>query len=355
MAESLKGRIYTPGKPLSGDLLMTIISHLKQEGANEETGEIPRGVKTRVSDMLKIDLHCVTRAWSKWLTDKNAVLKGNLKPNCGRKKILETDDVRYIEFLKKESPSTSLQTIQEKLVTNSNKTVSIQTISRAIRNDLDFTYKRLTKPAAERFTFDNLRYTEVFMHYLHQQVASRIKFFDESGFNTRDSTPVYGHSERGLPAVEVHRYSKSSNLTLNLLIGMHGVMHCNVIEGATDIPQYLSFFGDAIGAYTEDGLNALSPGDIVVVDNAPVHRNQGGNALARFLDYYGIEYIFTPTYSPDLNPVERVFSKIKSVISRPEFSDLVHENLAYAIYCAVGYITSADCVGYYRLAGYMNT
>ena len=70
MAESLKGRTYTPGKPLSGDLLMTIISHLKQEGANEETGEIPRGVKTRVSDMLKIDLHCVTRAWSKWLTDK---------------------------------------------------------------------------------------------------------------------------------------------------------------------------------------------------------------------------------------------------------------------------------------------
>ena len=45
MAESLKGIIYTPGKPLSGDLLMTIISHLKQEGANEETGEIPRGVK----------------------------------------------------------------------------------------------------------------------------------------------------------------------------------------------------------------------------------------------------------------------------------------------------------------------
>ena len=43
---------------------MAIISHLKQEGANEETGEMPRGVKTRVSDMLNIDLHSVTRAWS---------------------------------------------------------------------------------------------------------------------------------------------------------------------------------------------------------------------------------------------------------------------------------------------------
>ena len=36
------------------------------------------GVKTRVSDMLESDLHCVTRAWSKWLADKNAVLKGDI-------------------------------------------------------------------------------------------------------------------------------------------------------------------------------------------------------------------------------------------------------------------------------------
>ena len=121
----------------------------------------------------------------------------------------------------------------------------------------------------------------------------------------RDSSLVYGHSERGLPAVEVHRYSKSSNLTLNLLIGMHGVMHCC-----------------------------------------------GGNDLAMFSDYYGIEYIFTPTYSK--HPVERAFSKINSVISRPEFLDIVHDNLDNAIYYAVGFITSADCVGYYRLAGYMN-
>ena len=68
----------------------------------------------------------------------------------------------------------------------------------------------------------------------------------------------------GLPAIEVHRYSKSSNLTLNLLIGMHGVIHC-----------------------------------------------YGGNALAMFSDYYGIKYIFTPTYSK--HPVERALSKIKSV------------------------------------------
>ena len=46
------------------------------------------------------------------------------------------------------------------------------------------------------------------MYYLHQQVASRIKFLDESGFNTRESSLVYGHSERGLSAVEVLWHAK---------------------------------------------------------------------------------------------------------------------------------------------------
>ena len=51
---------------------------------------------------------------------------------------------------------------------------------------------------------------------------------------------------RGVKAVEVCKYTKTNNLTLNLMIGLNGVMHCNVIEGATDIAQYLNFFDLAI-------------------------------------------------------------------------------------------------------------
>ena len=46
-------------------------------------------------------------------------------------------------------------------------------------------------------------------------------------------------------------------------------MHCNVIEGATDIAQYLNFFDQAMDSYTDEGYHVLMPGDIVVVDNAP--------------------------------------------------------------------------------------
>ena len=53
--------------------------------------------------MLKSDLHCVTRAWSKWLTDKNAVLKGDIKPNRGRKKKFRNRRRLVHSVLKKES------------------------------------------------------------------------------------------------------------------------------------------------------------------------------------------------------------------------------------------------------------
>ena len=65
------------------------------------------------------------------------------------------------------------------------------------------------------------------------------------------------------------------------------------------------------------------PGDIVVVDNAPAHRNNGGNALSAFLDMFDIEYIFTPTYSPDMNPVEKAFAQLRKILIQKEFKPLV--------------------------------
>ena len=150
----------------------------------------------------------------------------------------------------------------------------------------EFTRKRLTKYASERFSYDNLRYTEALMYYLSQKEAHRIKFFDEAGFNARDCNPIYGHALRGVKAVEICKYTKTHNLTFkNLMIGLNGVSHCNVIEGATDIAQYLNFFDQAMDSYTDEGYHALIPGNIVVVDNAPAHHNNGGNALSAFLGH----------------------------------------------------------------------
>ena len=66
-------------------------------------------------------------------------------------------------------------------------------------------------------------------------------------------------------------------------------------------------------------------GDIIVMDNQPCHHYDGGEVLEDWLLQMGIELIFMPAYSPDLNPVELCFNKVKGLLNC-DFRDLVHLN-----------------------------
>lgn len=99
----------------------------------------------------------------------------------------------------------------------------------------------------------------------------------------------------------------AQNVTLNLLIGLNGVAYATVQQGASDTDIYIQFVWEAFKATTNYGDYALKPGDYLIVDNCPIHHHRAQQVLAPFLDMLGIEYIFTPTYSPNLNPVEICF------------------------------------------------
>ena len=69
----------------------------------------------------------------------------------------------------------------------------------------------------------------------------------------------------------------------------------------------------------------LEVGDIIVMDNLPCHHYDGGEVLEDWLHQMGIELISMPAYSPDLNPVELCFNKVKGLLNG-DFRDLVHLN-----------------------------
>ena len=107
------------------------------------------------------------------------------------------------------------------------------------------------------------------------------------------------------------RYTKTPNVTLNLLIGLGGVSYANVIDGPSNTDIYTQFFFDALNSTTNHGDLCIKPGrDLIIVDNCPIHRHRAENILAPFLDRLGIEYIFTPTYSLTLNAAELCFQHI---------------------------------------------
>ena len=123
---------------------------------------------------------------------------------------------------------------------------------------------------------------------------------------------------------------------------MDGVKYANTLHGASDTDTFLQFFAEAAEADTDTGA-ALTAGDIVIVDNAAIRHHRAKQALSLFL-----EFIYTPRYSTDFNPVEFAFGYRKTVIRSPDHRDLVHENLAVAIYRATETITAGDTRSFFR-------
>ena len=97
---------------------------------------------------------------------------------------------------------------------------------------------------------------------------------------------------------------------------------------------------------------AMHLGDIIVMDNLAVHHFDGGEILEEYFEEMRIELLFTPSYSPDLNPIEMCFSKIKAKLNG-ELQNTVHENLKLAVMEAVETISPIDMTGYYRATSYM--
>ena len=98
---------------------------------------------------------------------------------------------------------------------------------------------------------------------------------------------------------------------------------------------------------------ALEVGDIVVMDNCPTHHFAGREALQGWLSARNIELVHTPTFSPDFNPAEFVFNKMRSV-TRYDLWELTNENIELAaVTAAVDYVTS-DNMDFFRYTSYIN-
>ena len=212
----------------------------------------------------------------------------------------------------------------------------------------------MTKLARERFTTNNIFYRQLFINYLSSKDATRVKFFNEAGTKIPDvGTRTYGHSVIGTRCVEIVQKPESPNNTLNLLISLDGPGYYNILSGATNTARFLAFFEEAGRAVNVNtGCPCLEVGDIVVVDNLSSHHYEGGEILEEWLDTMGIELLYTPLYSPDLNPIELCFNKIKTVLNG-ELKELVHTNLYLAVAEAVETITATDMTGFYEATSYL--
>ena len=159
-------------------------------------------------------------------------------------------------------------------------------------------------------------------------------FLDESAVNTamvRDCGRC-PHGERLVDSAPAGLWQTS---TLVAAIGLDGIVAPMVID-------------ESFAQYVETSLVLeLKPGNIVVMDNLPVHKSK---RVADAIAAAGCTLVFLPPYSPDYNPIENMWSKIKSLLRAA--AARTFEAVVDATGIALRSITPADCDGYFRHCGY---
>ena len=149
-----------------------------------------------------------------------------------------------------------------------------------------------------------------------------------------------GRSRRGdrCRASVPHGHWKTTTFTAGLrLSGMTAPM---VLDGAMN--------GTAFLAYVEQVLvPTLSPGDIVVMDNLPAHKNSGVRSA---IEAAGASLRHLPPYSPDFNPIEQAFSKLKALLRKAAARTI--PDLWTAIAEAIPLFDQGECANSFNAAGY---
>jgi transposase len=167
----------------------------------------------------------------------------------------------------------------------------------------------------------------------------RFKFIDESGVNIA-MTRLYGRAPRGERVIGSVPQNYGSNITMLASLGISGLSGLMTVDGATD--------GDVFRVYVESVLcPTLRRGDIVVMDNLGAHKVKG---VREAIEGRGAKLIYLPPYSPDLSPIEKCWSKIKSALR--SVGARTREALDAAIKQAILTITKSDAMAWFAHCGY---
>ena len=167
----------------------------------------------------------------------------------------------------------------------------------------------------------------------------RLVFIDETGASTKMAR-LRGRAPRGqrCRAPVPHGHWKTTTFTGALRL--NGLTAPMVLDGPMN--------GEAFLAYVEQVLApTLAPGDIVVMDNLPAHRCAG---VRPAIEAASARLQYLPPYSPDFNPIENAFAKLKAILRKAAARTI--DDLWAAIGGALPKFTPNECANYFTAAGY---
>jgi transposase len=166
-----------------------------------------------------------------------------------------------------------------------------------------------------------------------------VVFVDEMGTNVSLS-PLYAWSRKGERALGSAPRNWGQNVTLLASITLRGLGPCLAVEGATTREVFETYLERVLAP-------TLGPGQMVVMDNLSAHK---GGRVKKIIEGKGCELLYLPPYSPDFNPIEQAFSKVKGLLRRARAR--TREALIEAMGLALSAVSARDARGFFGHCGY---
>jgi transposase len=168
----------------------------------------------------------------------------------------------------------------------------------------------------------------------------KLVFVDEMGANTSLS-PRYAYSPKGRRAYAQVPRNRGANTTLLASMSLEGMGPCLAVEGATTATVFEAYIEKVLAP-------SLRRGQIVVLDNLSAHKSERARKL---IEGRGCQLLFLPPYSsPDFNPIEEAFSKIKGLLRKAQ--GRTREALIEALGVAISAVSAREARGFFEHGGY---
>jgi transposase len=167
----------------------------------------------------------------------------------------------------------------------------------------------------------------------------RLIFVDECGTHT-SLGPIYGYAPRGARLYLPVPRTRGKNTTVLSSMTLSGMGPSLAVEGATTARVFETYVEKVL-------VPSLRAGQIVVMDNLGAHRPK---RIRELIEQQGCELLYLPAYSPDYNPIEEAFAKIKHLLRNA--AARTKEALIETIAAALSAITAEDARGFFEHAGY---
>jgi hypothetical protein len=189
-----------------------------------------------------------------------------------------------------------------------------------------------------------------FMAEISLYEPGMLVWLDESGCDKRNNIRKYGYSIRGIRPVKRRLLVRGVRYSAIPVMTIYGLYDVYLAEGTINGERFAHFVEKCLLPMLLP-FNGINPFSVIIMDNASIHHV---DTVVTLIQNTGARVIFLPPYSPDLNPLEPVFSKVKTILKENDAVLQACSGPRALLAMAFGMITTEDCINYSRYCGYVH-